>query len=524
MSVVEVLVLLVAACVGLALLARLVHIPPAVALVFGGMALALVPDMPRLDFDPHIALALFLPPLLQVSAFRTDWDAFQQELRPIMLLALGAVLFTAGCIAVTVRLLEPSLPWAACIALGAIVAPPDAVAATAVLKAVRIPRRLTTILEGESLLNDASSLILYRFAVSATVVASISFREAGIAFVLSSLGGAAIGWAVGRAVMALIRALDDTLLEMAAIVLAGFVGYMAAEYFELSGVLAAVACGLVIGRSQHQVLSARTRVDSAAIWSFLEFLLTSLVFILIGLQLRDVVSRLGDNLLPVLLIAAGVSAVLVLSRFVWVFASSAFAYVLPARFRLRHASMPTRFLVVISWAGMRGVVSLAAALALPTGFPGRDLIIFIAFCAILVTLVLQGTTLGWVIRKLGVVEISEQSAAAEEARIRQAGAEAALDVVERRLFEGRVLGLPDTDMLREYRRRAASARLMAEDSGFAARRSAARIRLELEAVQVARDAVLEHARHVDGEVLQLIVEELDFEEGRLDRALGHAPA
>ncbi len=521
MSLVEVLVGLIAACVALALIARAAQIPPAVALVFGGMAFAFIPGVPRVELDPHIALALFLPPLLQVSAFRTDWDAFRLELRPILLLALGAVLFTAFAVASAAKLLAPSLPWSACIALGAIVAPPDAVAATSVLKAIRIPRRLVTILEGESLLNDASSLILYRFAVSAATAASVSFSDAGASFVLSSVGGAVIGYAIGRTVIVATRALDDTLLEIAAIVLAGFVGYIVAEYFHMSGVLAAVACGLVIGRYQHEAFSARTRVESAAVWNFVEFLLTSLVFILIGLQLRDVVERLDAGVVELASIALAVSSALILSRFAWVFASAGVARIVPARLRLGRAAMPTSYLVVISWAGMRGVVSLAAALALPIGFPGRDLIIFLAFCAILVTLVLQGTTLGWVIRRLGVVEVSEQSVVAHEAVVRRAGAEAALAAVESRIYAGRVLGLPDADMLREFRRRAESARQMEHGVGLIARRNAARLRLEREAVQAARVAVLERARTIDGEVLQSIIEEFDFEEGRLDRALGH---
>ena len=520
MTLVEVLVGLVASCVVLALLARAVRVPPAVALVFGGVALALIPGIPEVEFDPHIALALFLPPLLQVSAFRTDWDAFRLELRPILLLALGAVLFTAAIVAVTAHALVPGLPWAACVALGAIVAPPDAVAATAVLKAVRIPRRLMTILEGESLLNDASSLILYRFAVSATAVASVSVGDAGVAFVLSSIGGAAVGWVVGRGIIMATRALADTLLEIAAIVLSGFVAYMAAEYLHLSGVLAAVTCGLVFGRHQHAAFSARTRVESAAVWNFIEFLLTGLIFILIGLQLRAVVERLQQGVLALATVAIAVSAALVISRFVWVFASSAFARLLPARLRLRHATMPPQYLTVISWAGMRGVVSLAAALALPIGFPGRDLIVFLAFCAILVTLVLQGTTLGWLIRWLGVASVSKEHAAIDEAKVRRAGADAALAAVEHRLFHGRVMGQPDADMLREFRRRAETTRLMEENAGLMARRNVARLELELEAVQVARGAMLQHARTIDGEVLQLIIEELDFEEGRLTRALG----
>ena len=520
MSLVEVLVGLVAACVGLAVVARAVGLPAAVALVFGGMALALLPGMPRVELDPHIVLTLFLPPLLQVSALRTDWKAFRVELRPILLLALGLVLFTAVSIAVVAHLMVPGLPWAACVALGAIVAPPDAVAATAVLKTVRIPRRLVTILEGESLLNDASSLILYRSAVAATATVEVSLTHAGVSFLVSSAGGALVGLLVGRAVIFVSRALDDTLLEIAAMVLAGFAAYLGAEFFDLSGVLAAVACGLVVGRRQHADLSARTRVEAAAVWNFVEFVLTSLVFILIGLQLRDVVGRLGNQGYWHLAgVALSVSGVLIASRFVWVFGSAALSRVVPRRWRAQDAGMARSHLAVISWAGMRGVVSLAASLALPIGFPGRDTIIFLAFCAILVTLVVQGTTLGWLIRRLRVVEAEVEGNG--EAVARRAAAEAALAAIERRVFNGRVLGLPDSDMLREFRRRAEAARDMESGVGLAARRQPARLRLEIDAVRAAREAMLAHADRLGGELMQEMVEELDFEEGRLFRALGH---
>ncbi len=527
MSPVETIVGLAAACVALALAARTAKLPYAVALVLGGMGVALVPGMPGVELDPHIALALFMPPLLQASAYRTDWEAFRLALRPILLLALGAVLFTAAAVAVVAKLLVPDLPWGAAVALGAIVAPPDAVAATAVLKSMRLPRKLVTILEGESLLNDASSLILYRFAVGATAAGSVSLSEAGGAFVWSSLGGALAGYAVGRLVILAARALDDTLLEITAIVLAGFVSYLGAELFHLSGVLAAVACGLVIGRGQHEVLSARTRVESTAVWNFLEFMLTSLVFILIGLQLRDVLGRLGDySLLHLLGLGAAVSAAMIVSRFMWVFGTSGIALLLPRRLHLGGAAMPVSHQIVVGWAGMRGVVSLAASLALPLAFPGRDLIIFLAFCAILVTLVLQGTTLGWVITRLRVVEVPEAAAAHEEAVVRRAAADAALAVVEDRVFAGRELGMPDSDMLREFRRRAADAHGLEAGPALAARRRAARLRLELDAMHAARRTVLDQAERMDAELLQAIEEEFDYEEGRLRRSLGeaeHAP-
>src|ERR687890_1320603 len=201
MAIFEILLGLLAASVALALVARRLNLPLAVVLVIGGMTLALIPGLPTVDLDPQLALVLFLPPLLQASAYRTDWPAFRSNLRPILLLALGAVVFTALVVAAVAKLLVPDLPWAAAVALGAIVAPPDAVAATSVLKNFRIPKRIVTVLEGESLLNDASSLVLYRFAVVATMAGTVSFGEASLSFVLAAAGGAAVGWIVGRAAM-----------------------------------------------------------------------------------------------------------------------------------------------------------------------------------------------------------------------------------------------------------------------------------------------------------------------------------
>ena len=214
MATFQILLSLLAACVALTVVARWLHIPLAVALVLGGMALAFVPGLPSLEFDPHLALALFLPPLLQLSAYRTDWPAFRSNLRPILLLAVGAVLFTSFVVAATAKLLLPDLPWAAAIALGAIVAPPDAVAATSVLRDFRIPKRLVTVLEGESLLNDASSLVLYRFAVVAAAAGAAGFGEASLGFVASAVGGAVAGYVVGRAAMWVFVHLEDTLLDV----------------------------------------------------------------------------------------------------------------------------------------------------------------------------------------------------------------------------------------------------------------------------------------------------------------------
>src|SRR5919112_5285984 len=316
MAIFEILLGLMGACVALALVARRLNVPPAVVLVLGGMVLALIPGLPTVNLDPQLALVLFLPPLLQASAYRTDWSALRFNLRPILFLALGAVMFTAAAVAVTAKLLVPDLPWAAAVALGAIVAPPDAVAATSVLKDFRIPKRIVTVLEGESLLNDASSLVLYRFAVVATMAGTVSFGEASLSFVLAAAGGTVVGYLVGRAAMWIFARLEDTLLDILVTFLAGFAAYIAAEHLHVSGVLASVACGLVLGQQQHAAFTAQTRLESGAVWSFVEFVLTALVFVLIGLQLRDILARLEDHD-PWHLAGLGlaVSTALIISRF-----------------------------------------------------------------------------------------------------------------------------------------------------------------------------------------------------------------
>jgi CPA1 family monovalent cation:H+ antiporter len=525
MLIFEVLLGLLAASVVLALVARHLHMPLAVVLVIGGMALALVPGLPTIDLDPQLALVMFLPPLLQASAYRTDWPAFRFNLRPILLLALGAVLFTAGAVAVTTKLLLPDLPWAAAVALGAIVAPPDAVAATSVLKNFRIPKRLVTVLEGESLLNDASALVLYRFAVTATMAGSISLGEASMSFVLAAAGGAAMGYGVGRVAMWIFARLEDTLLDILVTFLAGFAAYIAAEQLHVSGVLAAVTCGLVLGRQQHAAFTARTRLESGAVWSFVEFVLTALVFILIGLQLRDILARLEQyNPWQLAGLGLAVSAALIASRFVWIFPATWLPRVLSPKLRERDPMPPWTHVTVLSWAGMRGVVSLAAALALPAEFPGRDIILFLAFCAILSTLVLQGTTLGPLIRHLGVSEPENEplnpAVTPEAITARSEATVAAMDAVGEKLNDPEQAAAAD-ELLRDLRIRAKQADQMRQDAETGSQRDATRLGLRLTAVEAARAKLLaEHKEELDTEAMAALIAELDLEEQQIRVALG----
>lgn len=520
MAIVQALLALIAACIGFALLARRARLPYAVVLVLGGMALAFIPGVPQVELDPEIALAFFLPPLLQASAYRTDWPAFKGSLRPILFLAVGAVLFTTVVVAAVAKTLIPGLPWAAAFALGAIVAPPDAVAAAAVLQRLRLPRRLVVVLEGESLINDASALVLYRFAVAATLAGAFSFVEAGLSFVALSIGGAVIGWAIGRGAVIAIRRLEDTLLETAASFIACFASFFAAEFVHVSGVIAVVATGLVLGRAQHR-FSARTRQESRTVWEFIEFVLNSLVFILIGLQLNEILGRMQDQ--PswhLALLAIAVSAALIAARFVWIFPAVGAEWLLD-RARRRDGPPRWREATVVSWAGMRGVVSLAAALALPLNFPERDIIVFLAFCAILATLVLQGTTLEWVIRRLGVEERRRPGMGVDEAAARTLIAHASLREMERRA-EDILAGVIAQDLLPEYRDRV---RLLdGINQGAIAAERAARLELRLHALRAGRARLLRHRKEdgVDEELMARLTEELDLEELRLRRLMGVA--
>ena len=255
------------------------------------------------------------------------------------------------------------------------------------LKNFRMPKRLVVVLEGESLLNDASSLVLYRFTVGATLAGEVSLGEASVSFVTSAVGGLVVGYVVGRVAMWIFNHLEDTLLDILVSFLAGFAAYLVAEHIHVSGVLAAVACGLVLGQQQHAAFTARTRLEMMAVWGFVEFVLTALVFVLIGLQLRDILERL-EQYDPIQLAGLGiaVSAALIVSRFAWVFPATWLPRVLWPALSERDPLPHWSHSVVLSWAGMRGVVSLAAALALPPSFPERDIILFLAFCAILATL------------------------------------------------------------------------------------------------------------------------------------------
>ncbi|WP_244828185.1 Na+/H+ antiporter [Caballeronia sp. TF1N1] len=409
------------AIIALEVLARRLNLPPAAALLVGGAAMAFIPGTPHFELDPELVLVVFLPPLLMYGAYFFVWDDFKRSLSGIMLLAIGAVAFTTFAVGYAVHLVVPALPWAACFALGAVVSPPDAVAAKAVLERVALPRRLMVLLEGESLLNDAAGLVLFRFAVAAALSGMFSAPRALGSFAVLAVGGVIVGVVAGFIAVRLLRALEDDYLVITTSMLTAWVSYIAAEELGVSSVIATVTCGMVVGWHQHDVFSAAQRMRGTAFWQVVVFVLESLVFVLIGLSLRGIVTRLGGagNAFELLAPATGaVIAVVVLSRFVWVYAveavKSAIWHATGRKDRNEdgepNAIVPNwRAATVIGWAGMRGVVTLAVSLSLPDSMPGRDLILFAGFAVILVTVLLQGTTIGPLIALLAIQGGPERS-------------------------------------------------------------------------------------------------------------------
>ncbi|MGH8635257.1 MAG: Na+/H+ antiporter [Burkholderiales bacterium] len=409
MDLLEVVLFLLLISVALGWVARRLNFPYPIALVVGGAALGFLPELPQFPFDPQFILVLVLPPILYQAALLTSWRDFKANLRPIGLLAVGLVIATTLAVGAALKFVVPDIPWAAAFVLGAIVSPPDAVAATAILTRLNVPRRVVTILEGESLVNDASGLVLYKFAVAAVMTGAFSLREASFEFVGVAIGGVIVGILMGRIFISVHRYLGDVFIEVLMTLAVPYITYILAESLRVSGVLAVVAAGLVRGRYAPEIVSAEMRIIARSVWNLLVFLLTSLVFILIGLQLSGILGRLtGYSAKELVLYATLVSAVAIAVRFAWIYPATYLPRMLSARLRERNPAPPEQELFIMSWCGMRGIVSLAAALALPLAleggapFPGRDLIIFLTFVVIAVTLVIQGLSLALLIRVLRV--------------------------------------------------------------------------------------------------------------------------
>ena len=519
MDLLEVVLFLLLLSVALGWVARRLNFPYPIALVIGGAALGFLPELPQFPFDPQFILVLVLPPILYQTALLTSWRDFKANIRPIGLLAVGLVIATTLAVGAALKFVAPDIPWAAAFVLGAIVSPPDAVAATAILTRLNVPRRVVTILEGESLVNDASGLVLYKFAVAAVLTGTFSLRDASVEFVGVAIAGILIGIVVGRIFISIHRYLRDVFIEVLMTFAVPYIAYILAESLHVSGVLAVVAAGLVRGRYAPEIVSAEMRIIARSVWKLFVFLLTSLVFILIGLQLSGILGRLtGYSAGDLMLYATLVSVVAIAVRFAWIYPATWLPRLVSARLRERDPTPTEQELFIMSWCGMRGIVSLAAALALPLAleggapFPGRDLIVFLTFVVIAVTLVVQGLTLGPLIRVLRVgTDWSEHE---EEQHARFALGKAAIAAIdELAAKEGTAPELAErirAEFAEKIRIAPPGGQILTGGADVAKRLRSAAIRAERqELIRIWRQ------NKISDDVLHHLEEDLDYQESRL---------
>ena len=512
---------------GLSLLAlsQRLRIPYPILLVLGGVGIGFVPGTPRIELSPDLVLVAVLPPLLYGAAFFTSLRELRANVRPIGLLAVGLVLTTMLAVAAVAHAAIPDLSWAGAFVLGALVSPTDPTAATAIAQRLGLPRRLIALIEGESLVNDGTALVAYRFAVIAVVTGSFSLLDASWRFAVNVVGGIAVGLAVGYVIRQLRKRLDNPPVEITVALLSGYFGYLPAQAIGVSGVLAAVTVGVYMGWQTPELTTAQTRLQGQAVWEIVFLLLNGLLFALVGLQLPSILDTLsGRSTATIIGYAALVSAVVVAARFAWVFGAAYTGRTLSRRLRREDPAPSWQAKTVLAWSGMRGAVSLAAALSLPLttdaggAFPDRGLIIFLTFSVILATLTVQGLTLPALIRALRLED--DGLAEKEEAKARIYAAEAAL----RRLEE-----LVDEDWVREdtaermrglygFRQERFRSRFDPDGDGSVEDRSLAYQRLRRELLDAERRAVQELRREgrIDDEVMRRVVRDLDLEDARLD--------
>ena len=425
---------LLAATSALLALAPRLRIPYPILLVLGGLALGFAPGIPAFELPPELVLIGILPPLLYSSAFFTSLRDLRANARPIGLLAVGLVLMTMVVVAVVAHE-AIGLDWAAAFVLGAVVSPTDPIAATAISKRLGVPRRLVVIVEGESLVNDATALVALRVAVVAAVSGTFSLWHAGVDFVLVVTGGIVVGLCVGWVVRQVRRRIDDPPVEVTISLLTGYFAFIPADLLHVSGVVAVVTAGVYLGWHTPELTSPDSRLLGDSMWEITTFVLNALLFVLLGLQLPSILDALqGEPTGKLLWWAALVSGTVILARIAWVFPATYLPRWVSPRLRARDPSPPWQYPALISWMGLRGAVSLAAALSVPTvtdsgaPFPGRELVIYLAFAVIIATLVLQGLSLPGVIRLLGLED--DGLAEKEEAKARIKAAEAALERLE----------------------------------------------------------------------------------------------
>jgi CPA1 family monovalent cation:H+ antiporter len=501
--------------------AKWLRLPYPIVLVIAGLALGLIPQLPRIALNADVVFIGVLPPLLFSAAFTTSWRDFRFNLASISLLAFGLVGFTVVGVAFMAHMLLPEFDWRLGLVLGAVVAPTDAVAATAIGKRLGLPKQIIDILEGESLINDASGLLALQIATSLVVAGTVPTLVGGTAELIYLLaGGIAAGLLVGKLVHLIGRRLDDAPIEVTLTLVIPYVAYLSAEAIHGSGILAAVAAGLYLGQKSSSLFSSVSRIESNSVWNTLTFVLNSLVFLLIGLQLPYILAEIRSMSTRILFIdAAEFVVAVILLRLIWVYPGAYVAYLIRRHIQKRPESPPTaRGIFVLGWTGMRGVISLAAAIALPqtiangAPFPQRNVIIFLTFCIIFVTLVMQGLTLPYVIRALGLAQ--KPTGDPEERSARTRMARAALQRLDAMNQQSSVSPEVYEDIRRYYERRLAFAQMEDCEEMDPGSRTYQQlyhsISNKLRSVERATALELRDEREISDSVLHVLERELDL--------------
>jgi monovalent cation/hydrogen antiporter len=500
-------------------------VPYPILLVLGGAALGFVPGLPDVKLDPDVVLVLALPPLLYGAAFFSSLRDLRDNVREISLLAIGLVIVTMVAVAIVAHAVVDGMSWEAAFVLGAVVSPTDPVAATAIAARAGAPRRYVTIVEGEALVNDATALVAYKVALAAAITGSFSLLEGGGRFVLNAVAGVAIGLAVGWVIARVRGKVDDPQTEIAISLVTPYFAYLPAEIAGVSAVLAAVTTGIYMGWRAPQLVTPDTRIRSFAVWELLTFVVNAALFILVGLQLPSILDGIGGRSTgSVITDAVAVCATVIVVRFLWVMPATYLPRLLWRHAREAGPPPPWQEPAIVAWTGMRGAVSLAAALAIPAAidsgapFPDRDLIVFLTYAVILCTLVLQGLTLPRLIAALHFG--GEAPVAQREATARLLAARAAIDRINQLVREDWVREDTAERMrgLYEYRVRRFSARFDESDDGGIERRSQDYQRLRREVLEAERAEIirLRNRGRIDDQIMHRIERDLDLEDTRLE--------
>lgn len=499
------------------------RLPVEVFLVIGSSIISLLPGLPKIKIHPMIIFHLFLPPILFAAAYFTSWRDFKFNLRPISLLAFGLVIFTTVVVACIAKFIIPGFTWQEGFLLGAIVSPTDASAATTIIRKLNAPRRLIAVIEGESLLNDATALTLYRLSLFAIMLGTFSVTDAVMQFFTISLGGIVSGVAVGFASIYLIKRIKDVQAETTFTFITAYASYFIAEHIGFSGIIATVTTGIYFGIHFPEFAPTQTRLNAKTSWGIVIFIINGFVFTLLGLELPEVIKNLGSySIADLIFYGVTVSIFIILVRVIWVFPAAYLPRLLVPSISRKDPVPPWEFLFIVGWSGMRGIVSLAAVLAIPNHllsgepFPYRDLIIFLTYCVIVVTLMVPTFTLPFLIRSLRVVEPIDKMK--EEATARMQALDGAINSIKCLVDLENIPSAVCKEFIKqiERRRKVIQTQLEAVPYSSLSTEYLALKRLTIRAIESERETLLRLRKsgEIHDEVFRLLSDELDLEELR----------